>query len=165
MKSRFLIITLVAVLCVPSEAPAQSGSAPRPDPRIKRALDQAKLKYEVDEDGDYKLTFELENKRSQLVLINSQTETFGELEIREIWALGYMSENPFSAAVANRLLDNNEITKLGAWQTKKLNGKYTAVFTAKVSAVMSPEHLEMVLAAVYQNADEIEKELTGKDDY
>ena len=99
------------------------------------------------------------------MFVNSQTEKFGEFEIREIWSVGYVSETPFSTAIANRLLAHNELTKLGAWQTKKLSGKYVAAFSAKVSATMSPEQLRSALTAVYRSADEIEKELTGKDEY
>lgn len=168
MKLASLGVALMALLLTPHGALSQLGSttqSDKADKRIKRVLDQAKLKYEVDQDGDFKLTYELENKRTQLVFINSHTEKYGEFEIREIWSVGYESSAPFSAAVANRLLFHNETMKLGAWQTKRLNNKYVAVFAAKVSAEMSSEQLEAVLAAIYATADEIEKELTGKDDF
>ena len=36
-----------------------------PDPRVKRLLDKLEYKYEVDEDGDYKLVFDMEGDESE----------------------------------------------------------------------------------------------------
>jgi hypothetical protein len=175
MKNLLFVIAFAVMLLVPVDAYSQpDGGAPSggttntsgvADQRIKRVLDQTDMEYTIDKDGDFRFLFKLPNNRVQVVFINSKTEKYGGFEIREIWSAGYQSDAPFSPAIANRLLVNNFETKLGAWQTTRLNNKNVAVFTAKVDAVMTAEQLEVVLTAVRRIADEMEKEITGKDDF
>lgn len=180
MKNLLFVIAFAVMLLIPSDAYAQGdgGSAGGStnnrnnttqsgvaDQRVKKALDQTDMDYTIDKDGDFRFRFELPNDRVQIVFINSKTEKYGNFEIREIWSAGYQSDAPFSAAIANRLLVNNFETKLGAWQTTRLNNKNVAVFTAKVDASLSAQQLEGVLMAVRKIADEMEKEITGRDDF
>lgn len=162
------LVVLASIFLLASAGFSQLGSGkstPTGDARVKRALDTTSLKYTVDSDGDYRLNMDVGDDRTQIVFINSNTETYADFEIREIWSVGYQSSNLFSATIANKLLLNNELTKLGAWQIKTLNGKYTAVFCAKVSATLTGTELQNVLRAIYTNADKIELELTNKDDF
>lgn len=175
MKNLLFVIALAVMLLIPIDAYAQpSGGNPSggstntsglADQRIKKLLDQTDMKYTIDKDGDFRFLFELPNNRVQVVFINSKTEKYSGFEIREIWSAGYQSDTQFSPAIANRLLVNNFETKLGAWQTTRLNNKNVAVFTAKVDAVMTVQQLEVVLTAVRRIADEMEKEITGRDDF
>lgn len=181
MKNLLFAIALAVTLWLPTEAFSQgdSGSAGGStnnrnnptqtagvaDPRVKRVLDQTDMKYTIDKDGDFKFLFELPGGRDQVVFINSRTEKYNGFEIREIWSPGYSSDAPFSPAIANRLLVNNFETKLGAWQTTRMNNKNFAVFTAKVDAFLNAQQLEVVLTAVHRIADEMEKEITGRDDF
>ena len=59
------------------------------DLRVQSALDDAGLKYTIDDDGDFRLLFGQEDDRSQLVWINSNTEEYGNMELREVWGIGY----------------------------------------------------------------------------
>ena len=168
MFAQRILAILVSVLFLTTAGLAQLGSGkstPSGDVRVKRALDQVGLKYTVDSDGDFRLNMDVGDGRTQIIFVNTNTETYADFEIREVWSVGYQSTNLFSAKIANRLLENNELTKLGAWQMKKLNGKYTAVFCAKVSATLTGAELQNVLRAIYTNADKIELELTEKDDF
>jgi hypothetical protein len=176
MKNLLFVIAFAVMLLIPMDAYAQpSGGAPSgggstnnsnlADQRVKKALDLTDMKYTIDKDGDFRFLFELPGDRVQVVFVNSKTEKYGGFEIREIWSAGYQSDAPFSAAIANRLLVNNYETKLGAWQTTRLNNKNVAVFTAKVDAALSAQQLEVVLTAVRRIADEMEKEITGRDDF
>jgi len=147
-------------------ASAQIGETPAGDPRIRAALDELDVNYEVDSDGDFKVVFEFEEDgRSQIAFINSNTETFKLFEIRELWSPGYSSDLPFSAKVANRLLEDSFDKKLGAWQTMMNNEKRVAVFAAKIAAGADPQSLWATLKLVLVAADEMEKELLGTDDF
>ncbi len=163
------IRTLFATLIILTAGAAFSygqlggGSAAQYDGRVKRALDAAGLKYTIDSDGDFKLEFDLDNGRTQIVFINTKTYTYDNFEIREVWSPGYQSTSQFSANVATRLLADNMDKKIGAWQTMRLNGKVTAVFAAKVAADMTAEQLRSILKAVSRSADAMEKELVGTD--
>jgi len=164
MRCLAFVLTAAVVLC--PVARAQIGEGVTFDARVKAALDELGLKYEIDKDGDFKLVFEFEEDgRSQLGYINSKTEHFEQFEIREIWSPAYQSAEPFSARVANRLLEDSFSKKLGGWQTMLNNGQNVAVFAAKVSADSDPTSLYAAIRLVYATADEMEKELLGTDDY
>ncbi|MFC5569126.1 hypothetical protein ACFPN1_03465 [Lysobacter yangpyeongensis] len=136
------------------------------DPAVRQLLDKLEYKYEIDEEGDYRLTFGLgddKDARSQLVYVRSPVETYGSHKVREIWSPGYVSTtDEFPADVANRLLEATQQSKLGAWAKQ---GRY-AVFVVKVAADASAEELDDAVDAALRSADEIEQELTpGKDDF
>ncbi|GAB3093614.1 hypothetical protein GCM10027159_09480 [Lysobacter terrae] len=144
--------------------PAKSGKAG--DPAVKRLLDELKYKYDVDEEGDFRLTFGLDEKdegRSQLVFVRSPVETYGSHRIREIWSPAYQaSGDEFPVKVANRLLEATQESKLGAWAKQ---GRY-AVFVVKLSADAKASELDDAVDAALRSADAMEQELTpGKDDF
>lgn len=172
-----LVLLLSAIAFVPAalakDAPA-AEAAPAvdhaPDPRVKRLLDKLKYKYEVDEDGDYKLVFDLDDDeedskkgRSQLVYVRSPVFDYGSHEVREVWAPAYKAKgDELPAEVANRLLEASQESKLGGWAKQ---GRY-AVFVIKVATNASAEQLDDAINAAIQSADQMEAELTpGKDEF
>ncbi len=159
---RAALIGAILTLIVASQLFAGS-----PDQRIKKILDEAELKYTIDDDGDFKMVLDMENGRSQLCYINSNVQDFQSMQIREIWSPGFKSEGPLPAAVANRLLEESHNKKIGAWETwVGSNGKTRmAVFTIKVDADCSPANLLIAVLGAVQAADSMEKEITGKDDF
>lgn len=141
-----------------------AASTPAADPAIRQLLDKLEYKYDVDEEGDYRLTFavdEEEDGRSQLVFVRSPLETYGSHKVREIWSPGYLStSDEFPVEVANRLLEATQESKLGAWAKQ---GRY-AVFVVKLPADADAEALDDAVEAALRSADEMEQELTpGKD--
>ena len=113
--------------------PAERRAKATPDPQIKRQLEELKYEFEVDEDGDYKLVFDVggsTEKRSQLVYVRTPVESYGTLRVREIWSPGYKStDKDFPASVANRLLDGHPGQQAGAWAKQD---EY-AVFVVKLA--------------------------------
>jgi len=164
-------IFAVAMLLLFSASPAVNAAKPSPpakegDPAVRQLLDKLGYKYEVDEEGDYKLTFgmdEAKDGRSQLVFVRSAVETYGAHKVREIWSPGYSSEtDEFPAKVANRLLEATQDSKMGAWAKQ---GRY-AVFVVKLPADADSGQLDDAVDAALRSADEMEQELTpGKDDF
>ncbi|WP_313275471.1 hypothetical protein [Stenotrophomonas sp.] len=133
-----------------------------PDKVVGATLDTLEYTYEIDEDGDYKLVFDVEDGRSQLVYVRSAVEEFGSHKIREIWSPGYTSPGKqFPAAVANRLLEDSQDAKLGGW----VKQGELAMFVVKVDANASSDALSDAIDAAIRTADAMEKELTKKDDY
>ncbi|MDR0181791.1 YbjN domain-containing protein [Lysobacter arvi] len=142
---------------------ASTGETDRSaDPAIARQLDSLKYQYEVDEDGDYKLAFDMDDGRSQLAFVISDVESFGDTKVREVWAPAYRSSAAqFPSEVANRLLEDSHASKLGAW----VKQGDMAVFVVKLSADASQAQLSDALDFVLRTADQMEKELTGKDEF
>src|SRR5262245_46241412 len=118
-----LLALVVTLLCLSILMPAAAADVPSAnetvrsaDPVIGRQLDSLHYQYTVDDEGDYKLTFELDGGRTQLAYVLSSVEKFGEVQVREVWAPAYRAEDgPFPANVANRLLEDSHSSKLGGW--------------------------------------------------
>ena len=157
---------LLPMLLLAFSAQAQDAKpAPAPDPQVRQQLDELGYEYEVDEDGDYRLVFEMADnteKRSQLVYVRTPVESYGVLRVREIWSPGYKADGTvFPAPVANRLLAATQDNKVGAWAKQD---EY-AVFVVKLPADADAKALDDAIDAAITSADAMEAELTpGKDD-
>ncbi len=146
----------------PTAPPEQKGA---PDVRIKRILEARKIEYDLTPSGNFKVTFDLKNGRSQMAIISSATYRYMNLDIREIVSPAYRSAGPFTAEVADRLLTDNNDKKLGAWVMQKEKDGYYALFVTKIPADSSDESFISALRLTLEAADEMEKELTGKDEF
>lgn len=137
------------------------------DPRIRSILDELEVKYEIDDDFDFRLGFELEGGRHQSAVIRSQTDEFLGIEIREIFSPAIHSQGPFDARTANILLQENRRLKIGAWGVSAFeeNDSHIAVFTVKFAAELGAQEFQGVLNAVIRIADEMEQRLSGRDDF
>ena len=141
---------------------ATGAHAAEPDKAVGRALDTLKYTYEVDEDGDYKMVFDMDDGRTQLAFVRSSVEEFGKHRIREIWSPAYTSPGKqFPTAVANRLLEDSQDAKMGAW----VKQDQLAMFVVKVDANAAPEALSDAIDAAVRTADAMELELTEQDEY
>lgn len=172
MKSHVLTIIFIFLLAM---AAAAQTAKPAPDPRVKSALDSIGYKYTLNDSNDYKLTpIQTEQVgtvwRSQLVYVNSNTEKYGSLEIREVLSPVFLTDDPLQADIANRLLIDNNRVKLGAFRTVLINsgvnkGKCLVMFAAQIPANADAESLRLTIKSVILIADRTEKDITGKDDY
>ncbi len=142
------------------------GGNRRGDPRVKGVLDRLGFRYEVDNDGDFKVQVLLPGGRSQVGFINSGTQLFCGIEIREIWSLAFIAPGLPNERLANILLKDNSEVKLGAWRVKELrDGRSLVIFAAHISADVDEETLNAVLEVVLRKADQLEANLTGEDRY
>jgi len=160
---------MFAVLTIVLSMPAQSllAQSTEHDSRVKDQLDKTDLKYEIDDDGDFKLLFEFDDSRSHIVFVNSQTETYGDMEIREVWSVGYVSPDEaetVSSDVCENLIRANATAKMGAWQIIKMDDKEVGVFRAMVPANASREVIIDTMKLVGITADEKESELLDSDE-
>ncbi|MCG8455215.1 MAG: hypothetical protein MI919_02970 [Holophagales bacterium] len=158
-----LILALAVQAQTPpkEEASATEGAAaaekPAPDPRVREALEKLELVYEVDTDGDYRLVFEVDDERTQLVYVISTTEEYRNLEVREVWSFGYEAKGGnIPAPVANLLLEDTFDKKLGAWA--KVGER--AAFITRVPAEADPDTLYSTLLITLEVAEEMERRLT-----
>lgn len=155
-------LALAATLLAAPAARACGEHSPSADPAIARQLKALAYDFDVDDDGDYRMTKEMDDDRTQLVFVISRTEKYGVHRIREIWAPAYRSgeDDALPADVANRLLADSQDSKLGSW----VRQGNTAVFVAKIAADASKQELQDAIEAAAVTADEMEKELTGDKD-
>lgn len=159
MKARYLI-AITAMILVVSKAFSQET-----DSRIERQLNSMGLKYDVTSTGNFKLLFELEDKRTQIVFINSSTKYYEDAEVREISSPTAFITNmdELTHQQLFMLLAENSQTTLGAWQLEAVADGWGLHFTVKVPALMPDKRLKMYLSLVAITADQMEKKLSNAD--
>lgn len=136
------------------------------DPRIAQLLDSMEFKYEILENGNFKLTSSLDGDRSHIVFIRSETYEFSDVELRVIYSPAFHSFGSFDQRTANLLLQENMRAEIGAWSLMLDDEQNSiAVFLASVAAELTSEQLGHILFSVATTADEMEARLTGRDEY
>ncbi|HFF6218866.1 TPA: hypothetical protein ACGCHS_004477, partial [Stenotrophomonas maltophilia] len=63
--------TLLPALLLGLAATGSAVAAPEADKSVARHLDKLGYTYEIDEDGDYRLVFDVEGDRTQMVYVRS----------------------------------------------------------------------------------------------
>ena len=110
-----LLLILFTTFSMTVFAEGLVGSDIEYDRRVEKKLKKLDFNYKITKKGDFKLMFNVEDGRTQLVFINSNTEEYRDFEIREIWSIAYKSsDEQFPAKVANKLLEDTSRRKLGA---------------------------------------------------
>ncbi len=145
------------------------GNSYAQDDQVKSFLDELEFKYEVDSDNDFKLTFEFEDDRSQLIFINGSIEVYQEVDVVEIWAPVMRFKGNLSKKVANKVLATSNQKKIGAFEIREsvdVKEKLLVYVTKIPLDSITAEQFGAFLHHVLVVADEEEKELTkGKDDW
>ncbi len=138
-------------------------------PRLEAAMDDTDLMYRVDEDGDVQLEIAWDDNRSQLVIVNSATETYDDMEVREVWTRVAIYEDFDSIPKKDllALLEASEQLKMGRYTAITADDGSVMIFLAVVvDANMSGEDLASVIDIVAVQGDEMEKDLMdGSDDF
>ncbi|TAD85658.1 MAG: hypothetical protein EAY70_00555 [Sphingomonadales bacterium] len=156
-------IRLLSVLGLAGLAFALAAPAAAQDDSVAKRLDRSKLKYEVDPDGDYKLTFNYTSEgRSQLVFVAGKTETVAGLTIREVFSpAGRVEKDGIDGTKALELLAASSKMKMGSWEIRG-DVLYLVI---KVLDSVSAKELSAMLDIAAETADDMEIELSGaKDD-
>jgi hypothetical protein len=159
-KHGLLISCLVSTLVLGLPAAAQS---PKGDPSVKARLQARGItQYEVDADGDYKITYSYsKEKRTQLVFVSGGTQTVGGFEIREIFSpAARLGKDGVDAAKALELLAASRKNKLGSWE---ISGD-VLYFVIKLPDSIDGQQLESAMDIAAQVADDMELEMSGDRD-
>ncbi len=150
-----MMVSLLACALFAPDATAKDVS-------VATRLDARGLKYEVDGDGDFRVTFHYgEEDRSQLVFVSGSTETVGGFEVREVFApAGRVERDGINGTKALELLGQSRQNKLGGWE---LQGDIL-YFVIKLPDSMDAAQLESALSIAAETADNKEIELSGDKD-
>ncbi|MFM5916312.1 MAG: hypothetical protein ACKOOL_02140 [Novosphingobium sp.] len=133
------------------------------DNSVKRRLDAEGQKYEVDKDGDFKITYTFnEDKRSQIVFVSGQPyEVAGGMQVRNIFApVAKVAEDNIAGARAVELLKDNNGYKIGAYE---IEGSLV-LLSIKVPDNASSAQLLKAVQMAASVADEKEKAFSGSRD-
>lgn len=149
---------LLLLLACALAAPAASAA----DASVKTRLDARGVKYQVDDDGDYKVTYSYKQEdRTQLVFVSGGTESVGGYTVREVFApAGLVDKDKIDGAKALELLAESRTNKLGSWE---LAGN-TLYFVIKLPDSVDAAQLEAAMDIAAETADNMEIELSGDRD-
>lgn len=154
---RVLSLFACAGMALAAAAPAAAEDA-----SVAKRLDREGLKYEVDNDGDYKLTFNYSKEgRTQLVFVSGKTETVSGLTVREVFSpAGRVEKDGIGGKMALELLEASGGMKLGSWE---IRGD-VLYFVIKVLDSATSSELSSMLDVAAETADDKEIEISGDRD-
>jgi hypothetical protein len=163
----FLQRALFVGLFVASAAAGFSQVTPQVDRKCQKLLDKANLVYEIDSDGDFKLVVKVQDNRTQLVWVYSNTLTYDDVEVRTIMspALVADSDEALTAETMRLLLVDNFENKMGAWEVvERPDGGIVIQYVVKPPADASAEDLRSLIGLAAIAADMIEQQITSGDE-
>lgn len=129
------------------------------DASVQTRLDARGVKYEVDADGDYRVTYSYKSEgRTQLVFVSGKTESVGGFKVREVFAPA--AKDGISGAKAIELMGESRSNKIGSWE---LQGD-VLYFVIKLPDSVDAAQLESAMDIAAQTADDMEIKLSGDED-
>lgn len=154
-SARILRCTLPLLAFATLAAAAQDAS-------VTTRLDARGVKYTVDEDGDYQVTYRYaEENRTQLAFVSGRTESIGGFEIREVFApAARVDRDGVDGARALALMAESGTNKIGSWEIRG-DVLYMVI---KLPDSVDASQLEAALDIVAELADNKEIELSGDRD-
>jgi hypothetical protein len=145
---------------------AMSGANnPKLDPALKKSLDELKYKYDVNPEGTCRLIIQLGKDRSHQIFVTSKKELYSGVEFRRVWATALKSKEVPSGDILSKLLIDSAMKKFGAWEMQHWSDGYRVILAAKVPADCSSATLKAAIRVVLFGADEMEEQLTSKDEF
>ena len=154
--ARLILGTLgAAALLAPVATQAEDNS-------VKRRLDSVGQKYEVDKDGDFKITYNFpDEKRSQIAFVSGTPYDVADgVQVRNIFAPVAKVKDDGVAGKAVDLLKANYGYKIGAYE---ISGDILYL-SIKVPDNASAAQLKKALQIAVSVADDKEMELSGARD-
>lgn len=147
-------------LLLASLALATTGTALAATPSVEARLQAEGLVFEVDEDGDYKISFNYPDEgRTQLVFVRGRTEAVGDVEVLEVFAPAAWLES-VDGEQARELLWESRSSILGAWESDK----QVLYFVVKLPVEASSAQLATAVRVAAQTADDMEIRISGDTD-
>lgn len=159
MKPTLSRLPAAVLLC----ATAIAAPALAADASVEDRLKARGIQFEVDQDGDYQVTYSYKQEnRTQLVFVSGRTEEVNGLDIREVFSpAGRVAADGIDGAKALALLAESRVQKVGGWE---LSGD-VLYFVIKLPDSVDAAALEAAMDIAAETADNKEIELSGdKDD-
>jgi hypothetical protein len=150
-------LLLASTLAVTAGADTATGSV-----SVKNRLEARGIKYELDGDGDFKVTYSYSKEnRSQLVFVSGATHQVGGFTVREIFSpAARIQKDGINGAKALELLMESRSNKFGSWEI----GGDVLYFVVKLPDNLSAAELESIMDITAETADDMELEISGRDD-
>lgn len=132
------------------------------DESVDARLRAAGINFDVDGDGDYKITYSYSKEgRTQLVFVSGGTEQVGGFTVREVFSpAARLDKDGITGAKALELLAESRKNKLGSWEV----AGDVLYFVIKFPDDLDARGLEAMMDIAAQTADDMELEISGDRD-
>ncbi len=164
-----ILTAVILGAVVTASAIAQLGASSQKkaphDARVQKVLDEAEVKYTIDDDGDFRVINRVDSTRTQLAWIVSRTSTYGKVEVRDVMSVAYKTTGDLPCHLVRRLLEQNNRLKIGAWALQREGDVSIVVFKTQIDANADFVPILHAVLVVTNTADALEQELTEQDDY
>jgi hypothetical protein len=132
------------------------------DASVDARLKARGIQFEVDADGDYKVTYSYKQEnRTQLVFVSGRTEAVNGMSVREVFSpAGRVAADGIDGAKALALLADSRSKKIGSWE---ISGD-VLYFVIKLPDSVDGAGLEAAMDIAAETADNQEIELSGDKD-
>ena len=156
MDKKIMGAAVVAVAMALAPAVASADAA------VKARLDARGIKYTIDGDGDYKVTYNYSKEgRTQLVFVSGGTQSVAGFEVREIYApAARLGSDGVDAERLAELMATNRQMKLGAWEV----AGDILYFVIKLPEPINAQALESAMDIAAESADDMEIQISGDAD-
>ncbi|HEX7046653.1 MAG TPA: YbjN domain-containing protein [Gammaproteobacteria bacterium] len=154
MRILFSALLLLPMLsaCAEEEAPAPP---PVPDPAVVALLEALEYDWESEDNGDFRLLFDVDGTRTQLVWIRNRTYERDDVVMRDVWSTALeLSGKYASVKLADLLLRSNWERIIGTWAREGNR----IVYMVKLPVNATSEQLDAAIGVVIDEADRLEKE-------
>lgn len=134
------------------------------DSRLLTAVEAEGLKFSVASNGNLEVLIDYsEESRTQLVYLQSTTFRYLDNEFRDVYSIAYRfdAEAGLEPALARRLLEASNSFTMGFWATQT----GTLYCIVRLPARATPSQIRDAIMFVAAEADELEKELLGSDEF
>ncbi len=158
MRPTSTAIALAAVLA----ASLSASPAKAEDASVKARLDAKGIKFQVDEDGDYRVTYNYKSEnRTQLVFVAGKVEEVSGFRVRSIFSpAARVGKDGINGDKAKELMSESYLNKLGSWEI----GGDVLYFVIKLPEDISAEQLQAAMDIAAETADDMEIEISGDKD-
>jgi len=152
-----------SLACLLALSPLAAAETPpaAPGDTLAQRLDAQGVRYERDEDGDFRVVFAWQQEdRSQIAFVSGSAHALGDTSVREVFSpAAPVPAGGFSATQADMLLRESQRNILGGWE---IAGE-TLFYVIKLHDDADGARLEQALEIAAQLADDMELQLTGGD--
>ena len=137
------------------------------DPGVAAALDEQGVIYSINDEGNFVVVFQMDadEERSQRVFVVSQTSSYRNAELREIWSVAVVLNEYPDEELMYYLLTVNSGIKVGSWAVEEFDDELWILYTIKVPVDIDSAALKDLVYFVAEMCDELEAELVGDDIY
>lgn len=135
-------------------------------PKIKRLVEQAGLKYSLDNNKNFKISFGTGNGRSHTVLVMSSMEEIGTEPVAYFTSIAYTGSEISDETMVKLLMDSRS-RKVGNWEITTIENSIYVLFSYKTPlSGLSPSLFRCICEGIASVADNMENDINnGKDSY